>query len=162
VRRLSRAPLSFGGIPKGDTLRAMRSSVPAASVRSDIRSEALAPNLVVTWFTGYITRALAETQLLRFRGLLSECVNPLWIMELTQMTGFDPLAISAGSEWWTYFKSKHVGRGEILLISSSQAARMAGASLSFSVGVGVRSFATLAECFDSLGVVLPMARLNAG
>ena len=141
----------------------MRSSVPASSVvRSEIRSELLAPNLVVTWFTGYITKALAEVQLLRFRGLLSECVNPLWIMELTQMTGFDPLAISAGSEWWTYFKSKHEGRGEILLISSSQAARMAGASLSFSVGVGVRSFATLADCFESLGVVLPMARLNAG
>lgn len=139
----------------------MRSSVPAASTRSEIRSEALAPNLVVTWFTGYITKAMAESQLLRFRGLLCDCVNPIWIMELTQMTGFDPLAISAGAEWWTYFKSKHVGRGEILLISSSQAARMAGASLSFSIGVGVRSFATLAECFESLGVVLPMARLNA-
>jgi hypothetical protein len=83
-------------------------------------------------------------------------------MELTQMTGFDPRAIGVGGEWWTYFKSKHVGRGEILLISSSQAARMAGASLSFSIGVGVRSFATLAECFETLGVVLPMARLNVG
>lgn len=141
----------------------MRSSVPVSSVvRSEIRSESLAPNLVVTWFTGYITKVHAESQLLHFRGLLSECVNPIWIMELTQMTGFDPLAISAGSEWWKYFKSKHQGRGEILLISSSQAARMAGASLSFSVGVGVRSFATLAECFEMLGVVLPMARLNVG
>jgi len=141
----------------------MRSSVPAASVRSEIRSESLAPNLVVTWFTGYVTKALAEQQLLLFRGLLAECVNPIWIMELTQMTGFDPLAIGVGGEWWQYFKSKHVvGRGEILLISSSQAARMAGASLSFSIGVGVRSFSTLAECFESLGVVLPMARLNVG
>lgn len=141
----------------------MRSSVPVSSVvRSEIRSESLAPNLVVTWFSGYITKALAEGQLLHFRGLLSECVNPIWIMELTQMTGFDPLAISAGSEWWKYFKSKHEARGEILLISSSQAARMAGASLSFSVGVGVRSFATLSECFEMLGVVLPMARLNVG
>jgi len=140
----------------------MRSSLPAASVRSEIRSEALAPNLVVTWFSGYITKALAESQLLAFRGLLSECVNPIWIMDLSQMTGFDPLAIGAGAQWWTYFKSKHVGRGEILLISCSQAARMAAASLSFSVGVGVRSFATLAECFDMLGVVLPIARLNVG
>jgi hypothetical protein len=140
----------------------MRSSLPAASVTSEIRSESLAPNLVVTWFGGYITKTLAENQLLQFRGLLSECVDPIWIMELTQMTGFDPLAISVGSEWWKYFKSKHAGRGEILLISSSQAARMAGASLSFSVGVGVKSFASLAECFESLGVVLPIARLNVG
>jgi hypothetical protein len=140
----------------------MRSSVPAAPVSSEIRSDSLAPNLVVTRFTGYITKALAEHQLLRFRGLLSECVNPIWIMDLTQMTGFDPRAISAGAEWWSYFKGKHEGRGEILLISSSQAARMAGASLSFSIGVGVRSFATLSECFEALGVVLPMARLNAG
>ena len=136
-------------------------SVPAASVTSEIRSDSLAPNLVVTWFSGYITKGLAEQQLLRFRGLLAGCTNPIWIMELTQMTGFDPRAISVGGEWWKYFKSKHSGRGEILLISSSQAARMAGASLSFSIGVGVRSFGTLAECFDSLGVVLPMARLNA-
>ena len=153
--------LSFINILKGDTLLLMRSSVPAAPVSSEIRSASLAPNLVVTWFTGYITKALAEHQLLRFRGLLSDCVNPIWIMELTQMTGFDPRAISVGGEWWKYFKSKHEGRGEILLISSSQAARMAGASLSFSIGVGVRSFATLQECFDALGVVLPMARLNA-
>jgi len=143
-------------------LRVMRSSVPAAPVSSEIRSDMLAPNLVVTWFTGYITEALAEHQLLRFRGLLSETVNPIWIMELTQMTGFDPLAISVGGEWWKYFRSKHATRGEILLISSSQAARMAGASLSFSVGVGLRSFSTLAECFEALGVVLPMARLNVG
>ena len=27
------------------------------------------------------------------------------------MTGFDPLAISVGGEWWKYFKSKHAGRG---------------------------------------------------
>jgi hypothetical protein len=140
----------------------MRSSVPAAPVSSEIRSDSLAPNLVVTWFTGYITKELAEHQLLRFRGLLAECVNPIWIMELTQMTGFDPRAISAGAEWWSYFKTKHEGRGEILLISSSQTARMAGASLSFSIGVGVRSFATLQECFEALGVVLPMARLNVG
>ena len=140
----------------------MRSSVPAAPVNSEIRSDSLAPNLVVTWFTGYITKDLAEHQLLRFRSLLADCVNPVWVMELTRMTGFDPRAISAGAEWWTYFKSKHTGRGEILFISSSQAARMAGASLSFSIGVGVRSFATLAECFDALGVVLPMGRLNVG
>lgn len=140
----------------------MRSSVPALSAVSEIRSEALAPNLVVTWFSGYITKSLAENQLSTFRGLLSACVNPLWIMELTQMTGFDPMAISAGADWWTYFKSKHTGRGEILLISSSQAARMAGASLSFSIGVGVRTFATLEECFDTLGVVLPMKHLNVG
>ena len=140
----------------------MRSSEPAAAVSSEIRSDSLAPNLVVTWFTGYITKALAEHQLLRFRGLLADCVNPIWIMELTRMTGFDPLAIGVGGEWWKYFKSKHEARGEILLISSSPAARMAGASLSFSVGVGVRSFATLEDCFESLGVVLPTARLNVG
>src|SRR3954465_12910726 len=99
----------------------MRSSVPAASVTSEIRSESLAPNLVVTWFSGYVTKALAEQQLLRFRGFLPACVHPLWIMDLKQMTGFDPLAISMGAEWWKYFKSKHEGRGEILLISSSQA-----------------------------------------
>ncbi len=131
-------------------------------MNSEIRSDSLAPNLVVTWFTGYITKDLAEQQLPRFRSLLADCADPVWIMELTQMTGFDPRAISAGGEWWKYFKSKHTGRGEILFISSSQAARMAGASLSFSIGVGVRSFGTLEACFESLGVVLPVRRLNAG
>ncbi len=140
----------------------MRSSVPAAPVNSEIRSDSLAPNLVVTWFTGYITKDLAEQQLPRFRSLLAECIDPVWIMELTKMTGFDPRAIGVGGEWWKYFKSKHKARGEILFISSSQAARMAGASLSFSIGVGVRSFGTLEECFESLGVVLPMRRMNAG
>jgi len=140
----------------------MRSSVPAAPVNSEIRSDSLAPNLVVTWFCGYITRDFAEQQLLRFRSLLTDCVDPIWIMELTQMTGFDPRAIGAGGEWWSYFKTKHRARAEILFISSSPAARMAGASLSFSIGVGVRSYATLNECFEALGVVLPVKRLNAG
>ena len=140
----------------------MRSSVPAAPVSSEIRSDSLAPNLVVTWFTGYITKSLTEHRLSQFQELLTDCVNPIWIMELTLMTGFDPLAVGAGGEWWQYFKSKHVGRGEILMISSSHAARMAAASLSFSVGVGVRSFASLEECFEWLGVVLPIARLNVG
>ncbi|MEP7050547.1 MAG: hypothetical protein ABJB12_09355 [Pseudomonadota bacterium] len=139
----------------------MRSSVPAEPVPSRIRSESLAPNLIVTWFEGYITKELAEEQLPRFRSLIAGCVDPTWVMELTQMSGFDPRAIGAGGEWWRYFKSKHNARGEILFISSSQIARMAGASLSFSVGVGVRSFGTLEECFQALGVVMPLRRLNA-
>ncbi|HKO46117.1 MAG TPA: hypothetical protein VJV79_00250 [Polyangiaceae bacterium] len=140
----------------------MPSSVPAAPVSSEIRSDSLAPNLVVTWFTGYITTALAEHHLLRFRGLLNECVNPIWIMDLTRMNGFDPQAIEVAGEWWRCFVSKHEGRSDILLISSSPAARMAGASLSSSMGVGVRSYANFEERFEALGVVLPIARLNAG
>jgi len=140
----------------------MRSSVPAAPMSSEIRSESLAPNLVVTSFRGYITKRLAEQQLSQFSSLLGPCVNPIWIMDMSQMSGFDPLAVGVGGEWWTLFKSKHTARGEILLITSSRAALLAAASLSFSIGVGVRSFGTLDECFEAIGVVLPMARLNVG
>lgn len=136
--------------------------MPAPSVHSDIRSEAVTPNVVVTWFVGYITKELAEQRYLQFRGLLSVCRNPIWIMELTEMTGFDPRAIVAGGEWWKYFKSKHERRSEILLISTQSAARMAGASLGFSIGVGVRSFHTLDECFANLGIVIPLRRHSAG
>jgi hypothetical protein len=156
-----REPFLFNVTPGGDTVRHMGSSVPASSAHSEIHSAALAPNLVVTWFTGYITKALAEQRLPEFRGLLAPCVDPIWIMELTAMTGFDPRAIGAGAEWWKYYKTKHAQRSEILFISSQPAARMAGASLSFSIGIGVRSFSTLEECFEDLGVVLPLKRSNA-
>ena len=140
----------------------MRSSVPAAPVSSEIRSASLAPNLVVTWLTGYITRDLAERKLVLFRELLTDCVNPIWIMEVSQITGFDPRALSVGGEWWAYFKSKQVGRGQISLISPARAGRMAGACLSFSAGVDVKSFTTLAECFEALGIALPTDHLNIG
>jgi hypothetical protein len=143
-------------------MRAMRSSVPAHSVRSDIRSRAVAPNLVVSWFSGYVTKELAEDRLTEFRELIAPTVDPVWIMELTAMTGFEPRAIGAGGEWWKYYKSKHRRRAEILLISSEPAARMAGASLSFSIGIGVRCYGTLDECFEGLGVVLPIRRSDAG
>jgi hypothetical protein len=139
----------------------MRSSIPAPAVHGDIRSESVTPNVVVTWFVGYITKELAEQRYLQYRGVLSACVNPIWIMELTEMSGFDPRAIIAGGEWWKYFKSKHAGRSEILLISTQSAARMAGASLGFSIGVGVRSFHTLDACFDNLGIVIPLRRNTA-
>ena len=140
----------------------MRSSVPAAPASSEIRSESLAPNLVVTAFRGYITNAMAERQLFHFRSLLGPCVNPVWIMDMTQMTGFDPLAVGVGGEWWAFFKSRHTAGGEILLITTSRAALLAAASLSLSIGVGVRAFATLDECFEAIGVVLPIARSNVG
>jgi hypothetical protein len=38
---------------------------------------------------------------------------------------------------------------------------MAGASLGFSIGVGVRSFHTLDECFANLGIVIPLHRHSA-
>ena len=136
--------------------------MPAPSVHSDIHSESVTPNVVVTWFVGYVTKELAEQRYLEFRGLLSACSDPIWIMELTEMTGFDPRAISAGGEWWKYFKSKHQRRSEILLISTHAAARMAGASLGFSIGVGVRSFRSLDECFNNLGIVIPLHRHTAG
>jgi len=66
------------------------------------------------------------------------------------MRGFEPLAVKAGAEWWRQYKESH---GEaVFFVSDQAAARMAGASLSFSVGLRVQTFPTLDECLDHLGV----------
>jgi hypothetical protein len=77
-------------------------------------------------------------------------------MELGAMTGFDPRAVSAGAAWWRHFKGS--GGDEILFISAQSAARLAGATLSYSTGVKVRSFGSLDQCFEQLGIILPLRR----
>jgi hypothetical protein len=123
---------------------------------NDVRSESVTTNVLVTWFTGYVTNDMAERRLAEFRELLARCTKPMWIMELTEMTGFDPRAVATGAAWWRAFKS--TGGDEILFISAQSSARLAGAALSFSTGVVVRTFGTLDECLEQLGIIFPLHR----
>jgi hypothetical protein len=140
------------------SLSAVRISQPPGPIA--VRSESIATNLIVTWFIGHVTNESAARALPEFRYLLSRTTNPKWIMELTSMSGFEPRAVSTGGIWWNDFKAR--GGTEILFISMQPAARMAGATLSFSTGLGVRTFATLDECYEAIGTVLPLRRPEAG
>ncbi len=117
---------------------------------SDLQSKLIAPDVVITYFRGHITNELAMKQLPYFRSVLQGSNAATWIMELTAMTGFDPSAMTAGARWWHAFKD---AKGEqILLVSTQSAARMAAASLSFSIGLSVKSFTSLEPALAYAGI----------
>jgi hypothetical protein len=113
----------------------------------------LAPQVVITHFEGHITRQLAESQLMYFMAALARTQKPQWIMNLTEMTGFDPNAVTAGSEWFRQLKMRD---GEhILLVSTQAAARMAAATISFGVGLKIHTFQNLEQALDQCGLESP-------
>jgi hypothetical protein len=121
-----------------------------SEVAAALTTTLLASNVVITRFVGRITSTLAEQSMYQFSDALAMTDEPRWIMELSTMTGFDPSAVSAGAAWWRTFKRER-GR-EILLASTHGAARMAGASLAFSVGLKVKTFDDLRQCLVYLGL----------
>lgn len=120
---------------------------------SDLQSKLIAPDVVITYFRGHITNELALKQLPRFREVLQGSKAASWIMELTAMTGFDPGAITGGAAWWQAFKA--VTGQQILVVSTQSAARMAAASLSFSIRLPVKPFAQLEPALAYAGVRVP-------
>src|SRR5262245_30035494 len=76
------------------------------TITTRLYSEVLAPNVLITHFEGHITRQLAYSQLGAFLKALGKTVKPYWIMNLTDMTGFDSGAVAAGSEWFRHLKMR--------------------------------------------------------
>jgi hypothetical protein len=132
------------------------SELTAPAEQSEIYSESVSSNVIVSWFSGYITPELADDRRVQFRPLLARCSTPTWIMELTAMTGFDPRTVAAGAKWLRAFKES--GGREILFISAQSAARAAVSGVALGMRIPVRFFDDLDECFKTLGIILPVRR----
>jgi hypothetical protein len=136
--------------------------MPASSTRltaAKLTTEVLAPDVIITHFRGHITKELAQSQLSSFRIALARTATPNWIMNLSEMTGFDPGAVAAGTEWFKQLKQ--CNGYHILLVSTQAAARMAAATVSFSVGLKVQTFQSLERALLHLGLK-PPSQSSAG
>jgi hypothetical protein len=70
-----------------------------------------------------------------------------------ELSGFQPTAVEAGSEWFKRFKEQ--GGKKVVFISKLSSARMVAATLGFAVRVPVTTFDRMDRAFDHLGIPPP-------
>lgn len=117
---------------------------------SAIETERVGNHVLLTRMRGHVTRALAEGQFEQFRVLVAATPKPGWIIELGELTGFDPGAVSAGARWFSVFKDR--GGERVLFVSASSAVRMVAASLAFAVHAKIASYDTLKDAYEAVGL----------
>lgn len=106
-----------------------------------IETEAVDEHVIISRFTGFITRAMAEARFEQFRAKLGFIREPRWIIDQSRMEGFEPAVLITGKRWFALFRRR--GGSEIVLVVDVPGAKMAAAALAFSEKINIRVVPTL-------------------
>lgn len=117
---------------------------------ADLQSELLGGQVLLTRVRGQVTGLLVEQRFDQFRSELSGVAQPIWIVELEELTGFDKTAVMAAARWFSAFKDR--GGLRIIAVAPMPAARMALATLAFAVHAKISNCATLSEAYELAGL----------
>ena len=132
----------------------MLGASPSHAKRDYITSESVAARALSTKMGGYVTLQLCEVAEEQFRKGVREGGRKTWIIDVSDVTGFDARAMRVGSRWYEAYKE--AGGERIICVSMNPAARMAGRALGFGAGLGVDCVATMADALRSLGITPPV------
>lgn len=113
-----------------------------------LRNSLATQGVVLTQLVGHATTTLSESGLLGFQRALTEAKEPSWLIDLSELTGFDSMAAVVGRQWFASFRN--AGGTKVALISSLPAARMAVATLSFATAVTFLPFDDLPSALEHL------------
>lgn len=105
---------------------------------------------VTTVMMGYVTRGGAEQRFRQFRDCLLATERPTWVIDATEVTGYEPAAVQAGARWFTEYKQR--GGKDVVFVSRELSMRMIASTLSFSANVPVRHFDELRDALADLGL----------
>jgi hypothetical protein len=128
-----------------------------ADRRGLIRSLFIEPDLVLTRMQGRVDLGVIGVAYPEFSSALRRCASPRWLVDVCDLTGFDPDAVSGGAQWFADFRdavqrSSGTKSPRIFFITDNAASRMAAYTLGFSVGMRVTVFATRAEAYGHFGI----------
>jgi hypothetical protein len=84
-------------------------------------------------FIGHITRVLTAQETPIFRRLAREHRCKCWVIDLLELSGFEPWCVGAGTEWMRIFRSN--GGMETIVATTMPAARMAATAMGFGAGI---------------------------
>jgi hypothetical protein len=122
----------------------------AAKAKGEIETELADQRVLITRARGFINGPVCEAMFEQFQECAQQTSSAPWIIDTLDMTGFHPAAVGVGARWFDVFKER--GGGEIIMVSSMGAVRMAAATLAFAVHIKVRSFRTMPEAYEHAGL----------
>lgn len=119
--------------------------------------QGLGERLVLTTFRGKVTWAMSDAAYPIFERIVTPMRAPIWLSDATQLTGFEPKALSIGARWFVIFR--RAGGTHLLVASRWERATLAARTMALGLGVHVRGFSSLElarEAADSLLELQPM------
>lgn len=115
-----------------------------------VTSELVSPDVIFTTMRGYLDASLTVQAANHFEQLLAQASRPTWLSDILELASFEPYAVVIGGTWWAKFKA-HQGQ-KVLLVSNVATFHMIAATLGFGAGVPVKTFASVREARQYLGV----------
>lgn len=141
----------------------MSTAVKASPQSSSIDTHLVGSDVIVSHFTGFITRAMAESRFEQFRAKLGFIREPRWVIDQSRMKGFEPAVLIPGKRWFALFREH--GGNEMVLVVTVPGAKMAAASLAFAEKINIHVVPTLDAAYERFDVehsrTIGVARLTS-